>query len=74
MLLWASSAIRHDHIENEDIRHRLGIAPILSKLRERHFLWYGYKFHTDENLLAKIIEVDRKRPMVAFWPAETTIA
>ncbi|CAD7076713.1 unnamed protein product [Hermetia illucens] len=65
MLRWTSGVTRLDHIRNEDIRDRYGVAPIVEKLRERHLRWYGQAIRANENSLAKIglnIEVDGKRP------------
>ena len=65
MLRWTSGVTRLDHIRNEDIRDRYGVAPIVEKLRERRLRWYGHAIRANENSLAKIglnIEVDGKRP------------
>lgn len=69
MLRWTTGMTRHDHIRNEDIDDRFGIASIAEKLLETHFRWYGHVIGTSANSLVKIglkIEVNEKRPK--GWP------
>ncbi|EYC36533.1 hypothetical protein Y032_0886g2861 [Ancylostoma ceylanicum] len=42
MLRWASGITRLDHIRNEDIRKRYGVAPIQEKMREQRLRWLGH--------------------------------
>lgn len=45
MLRWGSGITRHDHIRNEDIRNRHGVAAIVEKLQERRLRWYDHFIH-----------------------------
>lgn len=40
---------RHDRIRNDNIRERVGITPIIEKMAETRFRWFGYveKSHVD---------------------------
>ncbi|KAI0977758.1 hypothetical protein GJ496_008617 [Pomphorhynchus laevis] len=66
MLRWIAGKTRLDHVRNEDIRKRFGVAPIADKLRESRLRWYGHVMRADVNTLAQApfqIEVDGKRPI-----------
>ncbi|EYB96246.1 hypothetical protein Y032_0152g2882 [Ancylostoma ceylanicum] len=51
MLRSMAGVTRYDHICNEDIRHRFGIATMTEKLREARLRWYG---HADNATVCKI--------------------
>jgi len=42
MLRWMSGKTRHDRIRNDIIRKRVGVAPIVEKLVENRFRWFGH--------------------------------
>ena len=65
MLRWISGVTRFDHVRNDDIRQRYGVAPITEKLREARLRWYGHVLRADDNSLAQIglnIDIPGKRP------------
>ncbi|EYB87600.1 hypothetical protein Y032_0259g472 [Ancylostoma ceylanicum] len=65
MLRWMAGVTRYDHICNEDIRHRFGIATMADKLREARLRWYGHVLRADNATVCKIalnLDVPGKRP------------
>ena len=65
MLRWISGITRFDHIRNDDIRKRYGIAPIAEKMREARLRWYGHVLRANTASLAQIghgLEVPGTRP------------
>jgi hypothetical protein len=65
MLRWISGVTRLDHVRNDDIRNRYGIAPIDEKLRESRLRWFGHVLRADDGTIAKTgfnLEVPGKRP------------
>ena len=42
MLGWNCSHIRRDRVRNDDIRDRLGVAPIEEKLVQHWLRWFGH--------------------------------
>ena len=42
MLRWIYSHIRRDRVQNDDIRDRLGVAPIEEKLVQYRLRWFGH--------------------------------
>jgi acetone carboxylase gamma subunit len=42
MLRWICGHARKDQIRNDDIRDRLGVAPIHEKLVQHHLRWFGH--------------------------------
>ncbi|CAD6198523.1 unnamed protein product [Caenorhabditis auriculariae] len=65
MLRWTAGVKRLDHVKNEDIRKRFGVAPIREKLRENRLRWFGHVLRADPTSIAKTshtLEVDGKRP------------
>ena len=42
MLRWICGHTRRDRVRNDDIRDRLGVAPIEEKLVQLRFRWFGY--------------------------------
>ncbi|CAH9118920.1 unnamed protein product [Cuscuta europaea] len=42
MLRWMCGHIRKDHVRNETIRQRVGVAPIEDKMRESRLQWFGH--------------------------------
>ncbi|KIH67550.1 hypothetical protein ANCDUO_02117 [Ancylostoma duodenale] len=65
MLRWMSDITRLDHICTEDIRQRLGVAPITDKLREARLRWFGHVLRADSDSVCKVdfnLDVAGKRP------------
>lgn len=48
-MLWWS--LRLDHTMNEDVRRRLGVTPIMEKMRVAHLRWYSHVQCSKENSL-----------------------
>jgi hypothetical protein len=42
ILQWICDNARKDRIKNDDIRERLGVAPIEEKLVQHHLRWFGH--------------------------------
>ena len=42
MLRWMSGHTRKDRIRNDDIRQKVGVAPIIEKLVETRLRWFGH--------------------------------
>ena len=42
MLRWICGHTRRDRVRNDDIRERLGVAPIEEKLVQHGLRWFGY--------------------------------
>ncbi|CAH9095909.1 unnamed protein product [Cuscuta epithymum] len=42
MLCWMCGHTRKDHVRNETIRQRVGVAPIEDKMRELRLRWFGH--------------------------------
>jgi hypothetical protein len=42
MLRWICGHTRKDRIRNDDIRDKLGVAPIQDKLVQHYFRWFGH--------------------------------
>ena len=42
MLCWFCGHTRRDRVQNEDIRDRVGVAPIEEKLIQHRFRWFRY--------------------------------
>ncbi|XP_039627278.1 uncharacterized protein LOC120540503 [Polypterus senegalus] len=53
MLRWCLGLTCWDQVMNEDVRKRLGIAPIMEKMREARLRWYGHVVCADDNSVAK---------------------
>ncbi|CAD6188193.1 unnamed protein product [Caenorhabditis auriculariae] len=65
MLRWTGGVTRLDHVRNEDIRTRFGVAPITEKMREARLRWYGHTLRANDESVAKrclLMEVAGKRP------------
>jgi len=65
MLRWSVGLTRLDRVPNADIRKRLGIAPITSKLRESRMRWYGHVLRRERDEVARNaweMDVKGKRP------------
>ncbi|CAD6199417.1 unnamed protein product [Caenorhabditis auriculariae] len=65
MLRWTAGVTKLDHVKNEDMRKRFGVAPIREKLRENRLRWFGHVLRADPTSIAKTshtLEVDGKRP------------
>ncbi|VDO47371.1 unnamed protein product [Haemonchus placei] len=65
MLRWTAEVTRLDRISNDVIKERVGVAPIVVKMREARFRWYGHVFRADEDNVRKIglnLDVSGKRP------------
>ena len=53
MLRWSLGLTRYDRITNDDVRKRMGVAPITDKMRESRLRWYGHVIRSDEKTVAK---------------------
>jgi hypothetical protein len=42
MLRWICGHTRRDCVRNDDIRERLGVAPVEEKLMQHHLRWFGH--------------------------------
>jgi hypothetical protein len=42
MLRWICGNTRRDQVWNDDIRERLGVAPVEEKLVQHHLRWFGH--------------------------------
>jgi hypothetical protein len=42
MLRWICGHKRRDRVRNDDIRERLGVAPVEEKLVQHRLRWFGY--------------------------------
>jgi hypothetical protein len=42
MLRWICGNTRRDRVQNDDIRERLGVAPVEEKLVQHHLRWFGH--------------------------------
>jgi hypothetical protein len=42
MLRWICGHTRRDRVRNEDIRDRVGVAPIVEKLVQHRLRWFGH--------------------------------
>ena len=65
MLRWSLGVTRRDRVRNDDIRGRLGVAPITKKMREARLRWYGHVIRSEENSVAARamhLHVQGKRP------------
>jgi len=49
MLRWMSGYTRMDRIRNEEIRKKVGVAPISEKMVESRLRWYGHVGRRTEN-------------------------
>ncbi|VDO87721.1 unnamed protein product [Heligmosomoides polygyrus] len=54
MLRWTAGVTHMDHIRNDIIRQKFGIAPIADKMREARLRWYGHVLRGDEDSVRKI--------------------
>ncbi len=53
MLRWSLGLTRWDQVANEDVRKRLGVAPIKEKMLESRLRWYGHVVRSAEDSIAK---------------------
>lgn len=53
MLRWCLGLTRLDHVRNDVVRSRMGVAPIIEKMREGRMRWYGHVMRSCENSVAK---------------------
>jgi hypothetical protein len=42
MLRWICGHTRRDRVQNDDIRERLGVAPVEEKLVQHRLRWFGH--------------------------------
>ncbi|VDP11551.1 unnamed protein product [Heligmosomoides polygyrus] len=54
MLRWTAGVTRVDHIRNDAIRQKFGVAPIADKMREARLRWYGHVLRGKEDSVRKI--------------------
>ncbi|VDO99571.1 unnamed protein product [Heligmosomoides polygyrus] len=65
MLRWTAGVTRMDHIRNDAIRQKFGVAPITDEMREARLRWYGHVLRGKEDSVRKIgpeLEVSGKQP------------
>ena len=53
MLRWSLGLTRLDHVMNTDVRKRMGVAPIVEKMREARLRWHGHVVRSDANSVAR---------------------
>ncbi len=53
MLRWTLGLTRWGQVKNEDVRKTMGVAPIMEKMREARFRWYGHVVKSEEESIAK---------------------
>jgi hypothetical protein len=56
MLRWMCGHTRKDHMRNEVIRHKLGVAPIEEKMRESRLRWFGHVMRRPRDAPVRRIE------------------
>ncbi len=64
MLRMQIGVTRMDRWRNEDVRKKLGVAPITEKMRESRLRWYGHVERREDDSILKIVtkmEVEGKR-------------
>ncbi|VDO90153.1 unnamed protein product [Heligmosomoides polygyrus] len=54
MLRWTAGVTRLDHIRNDAIRQKFGVAPIADKIREARLRWYGHVLRGREDSVRRI--------------------
>ncbi|VDP36609.1 unnamed protein product [Heligmosomoides polygyrus] len=81
MLRWTAGVTHMDRIQNDVIRQKFGVAPIVDKMRKARLRWYGYVLRGEEDSVRKIdlnfeaagvhpdLALDRER-----WRHDTRIA
>jgi hypothetical protein len=65
MLRWCLGLTRFDHATNDDVRRRLGVAPIVAKMQEGRLRWYGHVVRSEEHSVVKTamrLDVEGRRP------------
>jgi hypothetical protein len=70
MMRWMCGHTRRDQVLNDDIRDRVGVAPIAEKLIQHRLRWFGHIQHRPPNALvhsgwlkhAKNVKKGRGRP------------
>uniref|UniRef100_A0A914WFV1 Polyprotein n=1 Tax=Plectus sambesii TaxID=2011161 RepID=A0A914WFV1_9BILA len=53
MLCWCLGVTKLEHVMNVDVRWRLGVAPIIEKMREARLRWYGHVMRSDGDAVSK---------------------
>ncbi|KAK3509728.1 hypothetical protein QTP70_008469 [Hemibagrus guttatus] len=53
MLRWSLGLTRFNHVMNEDIRRRMGVAAIIDKMREARLHWFGHVIRSGDDTVAK---------------------
>ncbi|PIO72155.1 hypothetical protein TELCIR_05923 [Teladorsagia circumcincta] len=48
MLRWTAGVTRLDHVRDDTIRERFGVAPVTDKMREARLRWYGHALRADD--------------------------
>ena len=74
MLRWICGHTRKDHVRNDDIRDKLGVAPIEEKLIQHRLRWFGHlqrrspEAPTRSGLLQRLENTkrDRGRPKLTW--------
>ncbi|PIO63769.1 hypothetical protein TELCIR_14623 [Teladorsagia circumcincta] len=65
MLRWTAGVTRLDHVRNDTIRERFGVAPITDNMREARLRWYGHVLRANDESVRKTaldFDVPGKRP------------
>ncbi|XP_056107178.1 uncharacterized protein LOC130085442 [Rhinichthys klamathensis goyatoka] len=53
MLRWSLGLTRFDRVMNEDVRRRMGVVPIVQKMREARLCWYGHVIRSGDETTVK---------------------
>lgn len=52
MLRWSLGLTKLNRIRNDEVRRRMGVAPITEKMREERLRWYGHVVRSSEHSVA----------------------
>uniref|UniRef100_W5MQY1 ribonuclease H n=1 Tax=Lepisosteus oculatus TaxID=7918 RepID=W5MQY1_LEPOC len=53
MIQWCLGLTRFDHVFNDDVCQRMGVAPIMENMREGRLRWYGHVMRSGEHIVAR---------------------
>ena len=69
MLRWICGHTRRDRVRNDDIRDRLGVAPIEEKLVQHRLRWFGHVQRRPPEALVRNVKRGRGRPKLTWVEA-----